>query len=81
VSAILATSIVLAIVLTGLALFLFTRLRKSQSQIEIMRQKSRAREVILDNAHFAIAMSKDRKIVWANPYFTTMLGWTSEDYL
>jgi PAS domain S-box-containing protein len=80
VSTILALSILLCLSTGGLALFWRARLSKSQEKHDALAEMSQVQDVILANAGFAIALSKERKIIWANSDFTAMLGWTPDDY-
>ena len=80
-STILFAAVLYCVTSTGLALIIFVQSRRFRKKINVLGEMSAAQSTILENAQFAIAMSEDRKIVWANPYFTSMLGWTPDDYL
>ncbi len=60
--------------------FLGDLIRRDRSRADTLQETTGVHKAILDNALIWIAMTRNRKIAWANPYFTTMLGWTPEEY-
>ena len=68
-------------VLVFLSLFFIGDLiRRDRMRADSLEETTGVQKAILDNAQIGIAMVRNRKIAWANPYFTTMLGWLPEDY-
>lgn len=60
--------------------FISELIRSDRSRVEILSELYGTQKTILDNAQIVIVLVKKRKIVWANNYFTTLLGWTPEEY-
>lgn len=68
-------------ILAFLSLFFVGELiRDHRDRADTLSALSGTQRVILDNAQIGIVLVKGRRIVWANPHFTTMLGWEPRDY-
>jgi len=68
-------------ILAFLSLFFIGELiRDDRDRADTLAELSGTQRAILDNAQIGIVQVKGRRIIWANPHFTTMLGWEPNDY-